>query len=839
MTMPLPPPSPSRALLLGALALLSASTLMFEVLLTKLFANKLDHHFTFAIISIALLGFGASGVWVHARGRLFASADAALPKRLAKYSAAYSASVPLSIALFVLLPLDPSFPGWFGALAMPLYFALFASVFFLAGVCISAMFVAPGLRPSLVYFWDLSGAAIGAAAGPWVLARCGAYGAITVASSLAWGACLLLNAGERRGALRRVAVSTAATLAGALLLFAAPGWLRRGIGFDIVSFKAAEVKREFALFGPAVQTYWNAVARIDVSPTGTSEQVSFRYGIPRRLWSAPLRGRMILVDGGANSRQYVFDDLAQAAPLLKSALWAAPYVLRGDARRSLIIGPGGGIDILIGRLHGVREIDALELNPDMYALLIGRPQDPERAAYTRWLGSDGKTRVTVHNAEARHWAHASRRVGGYDVVLASGVDTLTAVQTAGNALTENFLYTREAVQDYVRLVEPGGMIALTHWHLEPPTLALKMFLTYLQVLEQRGIEDPGRHVAVVSEGFWENAILKPGAPFTEEEVARLRAFAAEGGFDIVFDPLAQAPRPGARDSNRLFAAIGHATRSQRAALIASLPMDMEPASDDRPYFYWTPTRDGGGTVFDSVFLHPSIRGMFFLGLVLAGAMVVVPAIGMRKRREPVRGALAALPVFAASGLAFIIAENALFLQLTLYVGGPLYSLAVVLPSLLAGYAGGSLVATRFGTGRRGAAGIGLALTLGFGGIAWVLTRGLPAWIGFSDPLRLGIAVALVVPFGALLGLVVPWTMEGMKARGWGSALPWMWAVSSAANTLGSLLFVPVCRETGVRMMFAVSAVLYGASLVWAAFAPALVRHEGSPDEGLASGEDHA
>lgn len=487
----------------------------------------------------------------------------------------------------------------------------------------------------------------------------------------------------------------------------------------------------------------------------------------------------------------------------------------------------------------MREVDALELNPDMYKLLTGRPEDPEREAYTRWLGSDQHTRVTVHNVEARHWAHASSRNGSYDVVLASGVDTLTAVQTAGNALTENFLYTTDAVDDYLRLLRPNGMLALTHWHLEPPTLALKMFVTYLRVLEARGVSDPGKHVCVISEGFWENAILKNGEPFTAEEVARLRQFATANGFHLTYDPLAAADEPTDRPSDVLFRSLGQADRETRARLLARSPIDVEPATDDRPYFYWSPMRAGDGTPFDSVFLHPAIRGMFLIGLLIVLAMVAAPAVMLRRRGVPMRGALVSLPVFAASGLAFIIAENALFLQLTLFVGGPVYSLAIVLPSLLAGYAVGSLLAPKFGNGRAGALRIALALSGGFVAIGWVLARGLPAWIGLPNAARLALAAGLVVPFGALLGLVVPWTMERMKSGGWGGSLPWMWAVSAAANTLGSLLFVPLCREAGVRMMFAAAAALYLASLGWAALWPPAAESEGSREGGLAPRIDHA
>jgi len=232
--------------------------------------------------------------------------------------------------------------------------------------------------------------------------------------------------------------------------------VRGAFGLDIVSFKHAELKREFLGFGMVSQTYWNPIARVDVSPTGSSVIGGFRYGLPRSLWTMPLLGRMILVDGSANTRQFVLDARPDRRSFLARTLWAAPYVLRSDVHRALVIGPGGGIDILVAKAFDTREVVALEINPDVYRLLIGRAEDPESELYTRWLRSDESTRVTVRNTEARHFVRAHRALAPYDLVMASGVDTLTAIQTSGNALSENFLYTKEAVRDYLGALGPGG-----------------------------------------------------------------------------------------------------------------------------------------------------------------------------------------------------------------------------------------------------------------------------------------------------------------------------------------------------------------------------------------------
>ncbi len=815
---PFDPTQRRRIALMVALSLIAASTLHFEVLLTKFFANKLEHHYTFAIISMALLGFGASGVFVHLRAKQFSPEREVEPTALWPYAIGYAIAVPLSVTAFILLPLDPGFEGAVGALALPVYFLLFAFPFFLAGVCVSALLVARGMRPTRVYFWDLLGAGVGAVLGPLLLPMLGGYGSVVAASALALGSAVLIRALDPLGARKAIVIGTAGVAIAGATVFAVPEALRATIHFDMVSYKHAPLKAEFMAFGGAIRTYWNPIARVDVSATGESKIGGFRYGLSRKDWEEPLLGRMILVDGSANTRQYVFSEPPDRDGILGTTLWAAPYVLRPDTSRTLVLGPGGGIDILVGKAYGVDKIDAVEINPDMVRLLLGRPDDPEHRAYTRYLKTDERTQVRVFQAEARHFVHASHAGPRYDVVLASGVDTLTAIQTAGNALTENFLYTKDAVRDYLRVLSSGGQLALTHWHVEPPNLALRMFATYLEVLEEEGVEYPGRRVCVISEGFWENAVLKKGADYTRREVERLRAFADEAGFQVVYDPYMAADAPVERPGDAVFRQLGRASRSERRRILSDYAYDITPVTDDRPYFYWIRGRHGAPGPGGWLFPMESAQWLFGLALMLGLTLAALPGVVLARRGERVGPALRAMPFFVATGLAFILAENGLFLLLSLFVGGPLYSLSVVLPSLLVGYAFGSLVALRVASATRGGALRLIAVYVaGFAGLMAFAHYAMPSMMGLGSEIRLAIAVGTVVPFGAVLGLGTPWYMEILKVRSpVQRSLAWMWGVSSAANVVGSLLFVPICRQLGVRGTFLLAGLLYLVAFAWAA-----------------------
>ncbi|MBI5535554.1 MAG: class I SAM-dependent methyltransferase [Deltaproteobacteria bacterium] len=823
--------SPSGVARFTALFLLSASTLLFEVLLTKLFANKLEHHYTFAIIGLALLGYGGSGVLVQLKRETFLRGGMADGMALWRYTLAWAFSILGVVPLFLLLPFDPAVPGAAGALALPLYFLLFAAPFFVAGVPVAAMLMSSDLHPSRVYFWDLLGAALGALAGPWLLPRTGAYGAVVLSAAMAVGAAIVIRASIRTGALRACLLAVVAFLAAGFVSLLVPNRMRSALGFDMVSFKALVVKSDFFALGPPTQIYWNPIARLDVSRTGISDSVSFRYGLPLSLRLLPIEGRLILVDGGANSRQFVLDRHPRDTQFLSTTLWAAPYVLHPRTGKVLVIGAGGGIDILVGKHFGATEIDALELNPDMARLLAGRPEDRERDLYTRWLQSDDRTQVTIHNVEARHFVYRQRDHAHYDIVLASGVDTLTAIQSSGNALSENFLYTADAVKDYLAVLNPGGVLALTHWHLEPPKHALKMFATYLQVLEQSGVDNPSRHVCVVSDAMsekfgWESTLLKKGSEFTLEEVKALREYAARVGFQIVWDPFLANDAPVRRDGDLAFRRLGMAKGPARSQVIADLPYDITPSTDDRPYFYWVGDKsegklsfyDGNWVYADVLYPQSSMRWMLRLAVLLSLGLALVPAFIMKRRGMSLRELAAPIPFFAASGFAFVMAENAVFLMITLFVGGPLYSLSVVLPSILGGYAFGSLLSGRLGPGKRRWLAVLAALCVAaFGAFALIAFQALPQLIALSQPARMAIAVLLVVPFAAVLGLFVPWYMAGLKTSEADPTLAWMWSLSAVGNVLGAMVFVPLCHAFGTRMVFALAAGLYLLALGWAAW----------------------
>ncbi|MCL2822916.1 MAG: hypothetical protein FWD57_02900, partial [Polyangiaceae bacterium] len=513
-------------------------------------------------------------------------------------------------------------------------------------------------------------------------------------------------------------------------------------------------------------------------------------------------------------------------------------------------------DILVAKSFGTRHIDALELNPDTYRLLLGRDEDPQRDKYTPWILSDSRSTVNLLNTEARHYCHTLGGKETYDVIEASGVDTLTAIRSAANALSENFLYTEDAVADYYRLLKPGGILSLSHGYVSAASLTVRKHATYLSFLEKIGVDNPGDSIVLISDHYWENGLLKKGK-FSREEIERFEAYVTQNNYEFVYHPFLPPdtvpPRPvgdafanlddqsyeervryyapfvnPSRDyvdaSELPFIALAKAKNAaERDAILATLKHDARPVTDERPYFYfygttkrpWIEALDGA-----FVYPQPAVRWMFLCALIATALLMAVPLIAQRKVTEGGeklirKHAIAAIPFFALSGFAFMLVENVAFLNLTLFVGGPLWSLSIVLPSVLIGYAFGSLATERYLVRSKRSFSIVFGL-FALGAVLYALTVrfGLPQLIGTSFAFRVLVSILCTVPLGALLGIPVPWYMSTLKASS-ARSLAWMWAVSSSFNVLGSMLFVPICFAMGRTPITILAACLYLAAILWA------------------------
>jgi SAM-dependent methyltransferase len=184
-----------------------------------------------------------------------------------------------------------------------------------------------------------------------------------------------------------------------------------------------------------------------------------RFAVPEQL--------AVFTDGDGMSVITRFDGDLDALAYLGDVTAALPYALL-DAPEVLILGAGGGADVLQALHNGAARVDAVELNPQMTELVTDTYAD-----FAGHLYDD--ERITVFTAEARGFVVRSKEQ--YDLIQVALLDSFGASGSGVQALNESYLYTVEAIQEYLEHTAPGGILAITRWLKLPPRDNLKLVAT--------------------------------------------------------------------------------------------------------------------------------------------------------------------------------------------------------------------------------------------------------------------------------------------------------------------------------------------------------------------------
>jgi len=691
--------------------LVTLSGLMFEIGLTRIFSATIWYHYAFVAISVALLGWGLGGFALHLlRGRIVLSRE-----RAAFFTLLYGLSLPLALWLIVRYPFHPD--------RLVFYFAVSLLPFLLAGVALSMLFAVERERAGRLYFADLVGASLGALAVTFLLSWLGGEGAVLAVSLAPLAAAAAF---DRR--LR--AVSAVA----ALLVLAAVAVNEQSGLFKIRSAPTKGLYRHMAATpGSAIAlTGWNAYSRID-AVTGFEHPYLARLYIDSDAWT-----NILAWDG----------DVASLAPM-RTWYRARPFELVPPRPQTLVIGPGGGSDVLVALAAGSEKVTAVEMNPLMLRFV--------RHFGARAGNIYDHPQVEAVLSEGRTFIRRSER--RFDVILMGFVDSWAAVASGGLSLSENHLYTVEAFQAYQEHLTDDGQLVILRWPVDIPRLVANAVALV-------GPAEAGRRVAVLlerREGDREDPpqmiFVFKKRPFTEAETARMAAWAEA---EPVIVPGHHVEEPYAS----LFAG-----RTSFAEYVAQAKTRVDPVFDDRPFFFATVKPWG---------LPGRMRNQFaiVLGVLLPLALLVV-SFG-KPRGEAAAPYLASIGYFACLGIAFIAVELALLQHLTLLLGHPIFTLSILLFTLLASGGLGSWASGRFPL-RPVCLGVALVSAL----YALALPHLVPALLPLPLAARIAIAIALVAPLGFLMGMPFP---KGLRASGQGPfpAPPLYWGVNGLFSVLGSL-----------------------------------------------------
>jgi hypothetical protein len=774
--------------------LLAMAVLSLEVTLTRVFSFIMYHHFTYLVISLAMLGFGAAGTYLTIRPP---SPDPSGKSQfLAKMSALFGLTTIAAIVLVPRIhfyPLDMYFNNDYSNLLSLLVIVLLtATPFFFGGACIAYIISGASERINRIYFADLTGAAVGCLIVLLMINTIGAVAACFVSAAIALLAASIATT-------RRRTIHVIALLLIAVSAFAVA---RK----NLLPLYVPHHKQMFGKEQLVEDIEWDVTARLDVTRPAEA-YYSFGGALSRKYDGPAQLVRVIYQDATALTGIVQPTPAPEQTPCLGYYLQGAPYQIIPNAR-ALVIGCGGGPDILIALHNGAGKVVGVDINPKMIKLLH-KYNDFANNVFSR-------DDIELIASEGRHFL--SRDSRKFDVIQLSGVDTSAAQAAGAYALSENFIYTTEAFEEYLGHLEEGGIVNFSR----PPGWQTSRIITmWLQVLQRHQVQQPQMHIMVlngnglhrlkvgeswiVEEGPWSQTIVKK-SPLTEEQVNTLTQWAGKLGFEVVYDPYTR--RQNYTEQLIL------ADPQQREKLIDQSSFNIEPCTDDSPFYFqfyrWKQLLQLNPFAKSRAALPTALiilLGILIIVTVLSALFIIYPLC--RKRPISAKGGRAGTFVyFTALGLGFILLEITLLQKLSVFLGGPAYSMSITLFTILLASGLGSFLSRNWSARPLRLLAIVIPLlVLTVVAELFLLHYAIPRLMYLSHPQRAVAAVIMIAPLGLLMGMPFPTGLRRVDVLR-PQLIPWAWGINACATVLGSVLCVLLSSLVGFNVVLMLAAAVY-------------------------------
>jgi predicted membrane-bound spermidine synthase len=786
----------------AGLFLVTLSTLMYEIALTRIFSVTMWYHFAFLAISVALFGLTAGALLVHLLPNRFP--EARVRVHLWIFSLLFGISVAASIVIQLFIPVDPKLT-LHGAVTIIGTCLVVSVPFVFSGIVVCLALTRFPERINRLYAADLVGAGIGCVLLVFLLSRLDAPSLVVFTGALASLGAVAFAAGAHT--LRGLGAGALAVvlLAGFALVNSA--LQSRGEGLLRIRY-AKGVSDPVHLYEK-----WNSFSRITVDGFANVETSPFGWGMSKTL-PADIRvnSLSVTIDSIAGTPMTRYTGDPNETVFLRYDVTNLAQSLRPNADVA-VIGVGGGRDILSALEFGQRSVTGIEINKNMLDLLNGR-----YGAFTGHLDQNPKVRFI--NDEARSYlARTSRK---YDIIQMSMTDTSAAGSAGAYALGENSVYTTQAWNLFLDRLKPGGVLSVSRWYSingRPPLETYRAAVLAAEVLKERGVKNPRDHILIYKGpiGPYNSdaaTILVSPRPFSQSDLVGLTADVTRLQFEPVLTPTSAAtPR---------FAAIA-APAGPEAAVESTTQADISAPTDDRPFFFqmanpqtiWNGQGFGNNDVTVPV-LQPVVV-LLLLGLIVLGlalACIGLPLLFDRPGRVRRQRVAAFTTYFAAIGLGFLFVEVSQLERLSVFLGEPVYGLTVVLFALLVFSGIGSMLTERLINPARPSSFLPplaalLALSTAFG----LLTpRVISAAAGATTPVRILLSVGLLAPLALVMGM--PFTI-GMRAadRASGAPTAFLWGVNGATSVCASVFGLVFSIFLGISVAFWTGTLAYAVALI--------------------------
>jgi spermidine synthase len=772
--------------------LISASLLAYEIILIKILSIQYWYHFAYLIISIALLGFGTSGTFIFL---LRKTLTINVSRILYLFPLLMTGSIWINISLSRLIDFNPLMIIWEHGEIVNLAFLVMAFFipFFLGAVCVGMGFVIFPDKIHKIYFSNLVGSGLGALMVMLTALHISPYDIIFIISLVAIAATFPVAANRLRKIIS-FTVSMIAVTGYFLFLHDSP----------IVMSPFKDLSRaehlqnattEFQRYGPL-----GLVTVIDSPAYHYLPDLSLTcsHRLPRQ--------KGLFMDGNAigaiNRYSGRLNDIRFVECRTSSLVYQ--FVKKPDV---LIIGGGGGTDILNAHYYGAKHIFVVEMNKDIINLMKERYSSFSGGVY------DFK-KCKIVSADGRGYLQETEET--FDVIQLSVLNTMESTASGVYSLNENYLFTTEALRTSLKRLNPGGIVSISRWIRNPPRESIKILATVIDALEAEH-KDASQSIIVIRS--WQTAtLLMRNGSFRPQEIDAVKEFCSSHGFDLCYYPGIDAGETNIvnrLDERYFFIAANKLLSGDKEELYSQYPFDIRPATDNKPFFshffkmgllkrYVSP---GGRSVIPYMdWGYILVWASFFILVVFSMVFILLPL-----------GILRGLPkdtfyvfiYFGSLGLAYMFLEISFLQQFIRYLYDPVFSATIVICSFLVYSGVGSLIGEKI---RRPHSGYMLffflliIITIGliYAGCDLFLFHALS---GLPLSLRMLICSALIAPLAIPMGIPFPAGLSRLEKLH-EDLVPWAWGINGFFSVIGTSSTVLISIGFGFKVVIIDALCLY-------------------------------
>ncbi len=749
--------------------------LALEVSLTRLYSVIFLQGYVYLLISLSVAGLGFGAVWVYYLNEK---------------------SLQLFFQLLSLFPLLT-----FGLIVGVNHFAtqfLFSLVptvllFVYIGASTTYLFQRTSLPVTLLYFFDLCGAALGAISSFYLLNAFGAVKAIIlllVLTSIASGLIVYLFFRTQKywSVIYLLLVVISITLFCLDLTHVVSPQHNR---LKDMSTVLADKQKKPRI----AETRWTAFGRSDLVETDN-----------------PLL-KTLYIDGAAGTKMVRFEngnlDPALGRALSYDYIGGIPLlpIPRQQRESAVVIGSGGGIDVVALLAADYKKITAVEINPDFIDIV---------KRYSAYNGSiyNNHPKVAVFNQEGRTFIRSANRQ--FDLIHMSLPIIKSARNIGSYALTENHLFTYEAINEYWEALNPNGyLIVVAHYTGE----VYRLVANIIKAFQSNGIsaQTAMEHIVLIGRDSAPALILRKKA-FTEKDAevyyGMIRTLRQEGSSNYIpyvdqhiiqyhdweTDQVKSKPM-----INELLYGLSRGTIDLET-FIDRHPENVSWISDDSPFFYQMKKK-----------LPVEIMTAFFISLLIA----ILLALFFRNiSTSRTKISKKYFYYFCIIGSAFMMVEIAMIQKFVLFWGHQTLALAYLLALILLSTGIGSYVS---GIIRMSDAKLksSLVLIILLAGISFTLSGHLlNSYATASNAVKITLSTVLIFPVFFMMGFPFPTLLACIKQQPEGTRLfPWMIGINSISTMMGG------CLAIMIAMLWGYSYVLFSGMLLYGSMIPILLLRE--------------